>query len=245
MPWSVPQSREPELMDDPLIEEAAHLQALAALRRINAVSRTAARIAATVGGVLAAAASPVQGPLEVVDVACGGGDVTVDLAGRLQRLVRGRGVRVVGVDVSPRAIERSRQVAAARGLDVSFEVRDVLAAGCPPCDVTVSSLFLHHLDDDPARRLLQSMTAAARAAVVVSDLVRSRIGLGMAVIGTRLLSASRVARVDGPRSVRAARTPAEYRALCDTAGLPAATIRRVWPERVVITWRRSVPEPSR
>lgn len=244
MPWSVPQSREPELMDDPLIAAAEHLQALTALRRINAVSRTAAQMAAAVRGVFAGATS-LAGPVDVVDVACGGGDVTIDLAGRLQRMARGRRVRVVGVDISSRAIERSRQVAAGRGLGVSFEVRDVLAAGCPPCDVAVSSLFLHHLDDESARRLLTSMAAAARVAVVVSDLVRSRVGLGMAVVGTRLLSSSRIARVDGPRSVRAARTPAEYRGLCDTAGLSGATIRRAWPERIVITWQRSMTEPLR
>jgi hypothetical protein len=102
----------------------------------------------------------------------------------------------------------------------------------------VSSLFLHHLDDPAACRLLRSMAAAARVGVVVSDLVRSRIGLGLAVVGTTLLSSSRVARVDGPLSVRAARTPFEYRRLCDAAGLDAATIHRVWPERVMIRWRR-------
>jgi hypothetical protein len=46
-----------------------------------------------------------------------------------------------------------------------------------------------------------------------------------------------VARVDGPRSVRAARTPAEYRALLESVGLRGATVRRVWPERVSIVWR--------
>ena len=73
---------------------------------------------------------------------------------------------------------------------------------------------------------------------MISDLVRSGVGLALAVAGTTLLSSSRVARVDGPRSVRAARTPAEYRRLCDDAGLGCATIRRVWPERVVIRWQR-------
>jgi hypothetical protein len=71
----------------------------------------------------------------------------------------------------------------------------------------------------------------------VSDLVRSRIGLLLARVGTTILARSRVARIDGPLSVCAARTPAEYRALLDSAGLTGATVRRVWPERVVIVWR--------
>lgn len=230
MPWSLPHSREPELMDDPSIDEAEHLQALTALARINAVSRTGARLAAAVAELLG---DDCRGAT-VVDVACGGGDVTTDLARRL----RGRGVTVVGIDVSERAIARARRASARRAVDVSFEVCDVLADGCPPCDVNVSSLFLHHLDDGPARGLLERMATAAQRGIVVSDLVRSRLGLGLAIIGTTCLSASRIARIDGPLSVRAARTPHEYRALCVAAGIGAAAIRRVWPERVVIQWRR-------
>lgn len=235
MPWSLPLSRAAELMDDPEIAEADHLHALSALARINLVSRTAAQLTKAVGELLDG--SPCPGDCTVVDVACGGGDVTLDLARRL-RCPAGGGPRVLGVDVSPRAIERARAVAGHRGSDAAFEPRDVLADGCPPCDVAVSSLFLHHLDDAAACRLLRSMATAVRVGIVVSDLVRSRIGLGLAVVGTTLLSSSRVARVDGPLSVRAARTPAEYRRLCDAAGLDAATIRRVWPERVMIRWRR-------
>jgi 2-polyprenyl-3-methyl-5-hydroxy-6-metoxy-1,4-benzoquinol methylase len=236
MPWSLPQSREPELMDDPAIAEQDHLHALSALARINLVSRTAARLAEGIRRLLEEGPRPAR--CTVVDVACGGGDVTLDLASRLRRSVS-TAAHVVGVDVSSRAIARSQAAAVRRGSEATFDVRDVLADGCPPCDVAVSSLFLHHLDDGDATRLLQSMATAARLGLVVSDLVRSRLGLGLAVVGTTILSSSRIARVDGPLSVRAARTPAEYRRLCDAAGLESATIRRVWPERVVIRWRRS------
>ena len=127
------------------------------------------------------------------------------------------------------------------GADVAFAVRDVVADGCPACDVAVSSLFLHHLDDPDALRVLEALAAAARIGVVVSDLLRSRAGLVLAMVGTTVLSRSRVARVDGPLSVRAARTLSEYRDLFDHAGLHGAVIRRAWPERAVITWRREPP----
>ena len=236
MLWSLPQSRQPELMDDPAIAEADHVHALRALARINAVSRTANGIAAAVERILAGDASHTDEPI-VVDVACGGGDVTLDIARRLR--CRGlRSVRVVGIDISPRAVERSRALAARSGVAATFEVRDVLADGCPPCAVAISSLFLHHLDDATAARLLGSMASASRCGVVVSDLIRSRMGLTLAVVGTAILSSSRVVRVDGPLSVRAARTPDEYRTLCTAAGLRGAAIHRAWPERVRIEWRR-------
>ncbi len=231
--WSLPLSREPELMDDPALPAADHIEALGALATINAVSRTAAQVARAVR-----ASIPAGTELTVVDVACGGGDVTVELQRRLGRVHSLGRTQLVGIDISPRAVERSQQLAASRGSAATFAVCDVLRDGCPRCDVAVSSLFLHHLDDPAAVSLLRHMATAARVGVVISDLIRSRIGLALAVIGTAVLCSSRVARVDGPMSVRAARTMPEYRALLDRAGLSAATIRRTWPERAVITWRK-------
>lgn len=234
-PWSLPLSREAELMDDPALPPAEHVKALGALATINAVSRTVAHLAKAV----AAMRPPTADAVTVVDVACGGGDVTVALARRLLRPPAGPRPQVMGIDISPRAIERATELARDRGSSAVFAVRDVLQAGLPPCDVAVSSLFLHHLDDADAVTLLGRMATAARVGVVISDLIRSRIGLALAVIGTSVLASSRVARIDGPLSVRAARTIPEYRGLLARAGMAAATVRRTWPERVLIEWRRT------
>jgi len=242
--WQVEPERKPELMDDPALPAAEHRAALDALATINAVSFTTQQMVAGVARILPGPL-PAGRTLQVVDLACGGGDITLSLADRLARRLAGPGppaaVHVLGIDASPRAIERARELAghrdAARQGNVDFAVRDVLAEGCPPCDVAVCSLFLHHLDDLPAIEVLRSMAAAARLGGVVSDLVRSRAGLVLAVLGTTLLTRSRVARVDGPLSVRAARTPAEYRQLVARAGLPQAVVRRCWPERVVLCWQ--------
>jgi 2-polyprenyl-3-methyl-5-hydroxy-6-metoxy-1,4-benzoquinol methylase len=235
--WPVEPDRRDELMDDPALPESDHLAALDALATLNAVSLTGHQVAAAVERI--AGGMPGDRPLRIVDVACGGGDITVALADRLARR-RGRrgGVEVLGVDVSERAVARARDRASRREFrTVDFAVRDVVAEGCPPCDVAVSSLFLHHLDDRDATAVLRSMAAAAALGGVVSDLVRSRTGLVLAILGTRLLARSRVARVDGPLSVRAARTPTEYRLLADRAGLPQALVRKTWPERVLMEWK--------
>lgn len=231
--WSVAQSRSPELMDDPALDAHEHLAALRALGTINALSLTAFTLARAVTRVV----SPrprTDRPLRVVDVACGGGDVTVALARRL-----GPAFHVIGIDLSPRAAARAAEHAAKHAVEnVSFEVCDVLAAGCPDCDVAVTSLFLHHLDDDAAAATIRSLALAATRGGVISDLVRSRRGLLLAHLATRVLTRSRVAQVDGPLSVRAARTLPEYRLLMEQAGLPAPRIAATWPERVLITWRQ-------
>jgi 2-polyprenyl-3-methyl-5-hydroxy-6-metoxy-1,4-benzoquinol methylase len=235
--WSVEPDRRAELMDDPALPSEDHLAALDALAMLNAVSLTGRHMAAAVERI--ADGMPADRPLRIVDVACGGGDITLALASRLgRRGGRFGSVKVLGVDISARAVARAHDHATRRGCRlVDFAVRDVLSEGCPPCDIAVSSLFLHHLDDHAAAAVLRSMAAAATLGGVVSDLIRSRTGLVLAVLGTRLLARSRVARVDGPLSVRAARTPAEYRLLADRAGLPQAQVRKTWPERVLVEWK--------
>lgn len=238
--WAISCSREPELMDDPSLPAAEHMAALDALGRINLISRTASRLVAGIVRLIEGRPSADGRPLRVVDLACGGGDVTVGVAAALETM-RARGrigpATVTGFDMSPRAVERAARRAAATGVgNVSFSVRDVAADGCPSCDVAVNSLFLHHLDDVTAASVLRSMAEASRCGVVVSDLIRSRCGLTLAMLGTTLLCGSRVARIDGPMSVRAARTTAEYRDLCAHAGLTEAVLRRAWPERIVIEW---------
>ena len=58
--WSIPLSRQPELMDDPALPAAEHVHALRALARINAFSFTATTAP---GGIAAAPGT----------LTCGGG----------------------------------------------------------------------------------------------------------------------------------------------------------------------------
>ena len=246
--WQLPRTVSDELMDDPALPAAEHHAALRALARINLVSGTAAQLARRVAAI-AKQHQPRSGqqhqPLEIVDLACGGGDVTVAVARRLASL--GVAARVTGVDMSERALAAARRAAHAAGADrplgLEFVQRNLAEEGCPPCDVAISSLFLHHLDDPAAGKLLASAASAARIGLVISDLVRSRLGLALAVLGTRFLARSRVARIDGPLSVRAARTPEEYRTLYEQAGLPQPAIRPSWPARVVISWMHPPSSP--
>jgi SAM-dependent methyltransferase len=244
-------------MDDPALPAVDHMHALDALARINVLSLTSAQVVRAITRMKAGrersrlADRPDGRPLHVVDVACGGGDVTVAVARRLGRRlpagVAGRpAVQVTGLDKSPRAVARAERCAPslAGSAHVSFGVLDILTDPCPPCDIATVSLFLHHLDDDDAVRVLASLAGAARIGIVASDLLRTVTGLTLAVVGTAVLSRSRVARVDGPLSVRAARTPAEYRALLDRAGLREATIHRAWPERAILVWTRPADQPA-
>jgi hypothetical protein len=106
-------------------------------------------------------------------------------------------------------------------------------------DVITCGLFLHHLSDDQAIAFLNKVSGAASQMVLVDDLCRSRLGLGLAWLATRTLSCSSVVHQDGPMSVRAAFSPEEMYNLAMTAGLSDVRIIRHWPERQLLVWHRS------
>jgi 2-polyprenyl-3-methyl-5-hydroxy-6-metoxy-1,4-benzoquinol methylase len=238
-PWAGLSERalQPEVMDQPGLNPQLHGQALRALARINLLSRSAdilyppiRDLARHLGG----------GPLSILDLASGGGDVTIALWQRLRR--SGIAARIVGRDKSPTAVDIARQRAARLGADVEFAIGDVLEpAGDEWFDVVVSSLFMHHLDRSDAVRLLEHMKHTARHLALVNDLERSRLGYALAVAVTQLVSRSPVVHVDGPRSVEGAFSVREAQRLAADAGMQGAVISRRWPCRFLLSWTSRVP----
>jgi len=170
-----------------------------------------------------AAEVPRDRPLRVIDV--GGG--TAAFAVRLARWARrnGRNVRVVVVDRDPTTLRLACQAAA--GYPEILLVRGDAAA--LPCreravDIVISALTLHHLEPAQAAVSLREMAAAARIGVVVNDLLRRRLSLGLVWLVTRLLGCHPISRHDGPLSVRRSYSPDELRALAEQAGARRLTI---------------------
>ena len=230
---AMPRRLQPEIMDGPDLEDEQHRRALVGLARINHWSRAAA----TLWRPIQSLAMRQRSALRVLDVACGGGDVVCGLARRARRAkVK---IELAGCDISPRAIEFAANRARHANVSAEFFVVDALRDPLPSgFDVVVSSLFLHHLDEADADRLLAKMAQACKQMMLVNDLRRSTSGLWLARVATRLLSRSPVVHFDGPRSVENAFTAAEIAALASRAGLAGCTITRCWPQRLVLVWRK-------
>jgi 2-polyprenyl-3-methyl-5-hydroxy-6-metoxy-1,4-benzoquinol methylase len=225
----------PEWMDQPDLEPRLHCQALVGLARINAVS-----------GSLRIVWKPIRQLMEdeglrslsILDIGSGAGDLTIGLWHKARRC--GLEARVVGCDVSRVAIGYARQRADAAHAAVEFLEADVFQADwMEPFDVVLCSLFLHHHSAEAAVALLRRMGELAGRLVVVNDLVRGPLGYSLAWMGTRVLTPSPVVHADGPQSVRAAFTVAEATELAARAGLHGAQIRRRWPCRFLLSWRKA------
>jgi ubiquinone/menaquinone biosynthesis C-methylase UbiE len=100
--------------------------------------------------------------LDVLDVGCGPGTITVDLA---ERVAPGR---VVGLDVSADPLEEARALAADRGVAVTFGVGDVYAleADDDSFDVVHAHQVLQHLTDPVAA--LREMARVCRPGGVLA-----------------------------------------------------------------------------
>ena len=225
--------RRPEIMDQPGLDPGEHACALRGLRRINRLSRARA---ALWGRIAALEPGRPGTPLRVLDVACGGGDTVVALGRRALRA--GRCVRFEGCDISPVAVACAEDAAARSGVAARFFTHDAVCDPLPEgYDVVTCSLFLHHLDEENAVRLMRRMAAAARQLVLIDDVLRSRTGYVLAWAGCRLLSRSPVVHYDGPVSVAAAFRGDEAYALASRAGLRDVSITAHWPQRYLLAGR--------
>jgi hypothetical protein len=229
--------RRRELMDQPGLDPVEHARALRGLGRINRVSRSEAILWPSIARL--ARASPGKS-IRVLDVASGGGDVPMALTSRASRARLD--IRIEGSDVSAEAVRFARARSAEQGAAIRFSVLDVLNDPIPEgYDAVTCSLFLHHLDEAGAVALLSKMANAAGRLVLVNDLVRGRIGYGLAWVGCYLLSRSPIVRHDGPVSVAGAYTIPEVSALAERAGLVGASLSRHWPCRFLLHWSRGCP----
>jgi 2-polyprenyl-3-methyl-5-hydroxy-6-metoxy-1,4-benzoquinol methylase len=227
--------REAELMDSPELDRSLHLGALAGLRRINVVSRSAATLWPFVAEVWRTVQPT---PLRVLDLACGSGDIVMALAAHARRV--GVAIQSDGCDASPLAVDTAEREAHRRRLqNVSFHQRDVLEDQLPRgYHVVTCSLFMHHLTEEQAIDLLRRMAAATSDMLLISDLRRTRVGLAMAWVASRALTRSPVVRVDAIRSVAAAFTEREISHLAERSQLHNCRLVRRWPQRWVLSWRK-------
>ena len=221
-------------MDQPGLDTREHARALAGLRRINRVSRSAAMYWAEI---CRFAKHRSDGPLRVLDLACGGGDVPIALALRAAAVAPRSTNRRMRQKLRSRA-DRPRPGRTA-GAPVRFFTLDVLEAEIPSgYDIVISSLFLHHLAEPDAVKLLERMARAAARGILINDLVRGPIQYALAWIGCHVLTFSPIVRHDGPVSVRAAFTIPEVRRLASQAGLDHIQLTRHWPGRFLLSWSR-------
>lgn len=198
-----------ELLDDDLGSPEEVASSLADLRHINSWfggTRTTIRLLRRV------ARETGQNQLSLLEVGSGLGDVP---------LAAQRALAKSGVALRVALLDRLWTHLPANGaLSVAG---DVMQMPFPnnTFDVVSCTLFAHHFDPQSLLRLCAEALRVSRQAVLINDLIRSRLHVGLVYLGLPLFR-SRITWHDAPASVRNAYTVSEMRSLLSQ--LPASRI---------------------
>jgi len=180
-------------------------------------------------------------PLHVVDIGCGHGDGLRAIYRWAQR--KNIPLRLTGVDINPYAAQLARECDRRVGIpagNIAWLTADAFAAKFDtPVDVTMCSLFTHHLSDAAIVELLRWNDATARAGWLVNDLRRSkRAAMGFKWL-TSVIGSCAMVKHDGMISFRRALTMEEWRERCKQAGVLARVVDvglgRLCVERIKIS----------
>jgi ubiquinone/menaquinone biosynthesis C-methylase UbiE len=102
-------------------------------------------------------------------------------------------------------------------------------------DYVMSSLTLHHFDDDGAVKLLREMGRVARRGIFVIDLHRNPTAYFFYTTLGHVFLHNRLIREDGALSILKSFTPDELEKLGQQAGLKNAAVEKHFPSRLVLS----------
>lgn len=177
-----------------------------------------------------------RGPVRILDVGAGGGDVSRMIARRLRRA--GLDAEVTALDADDRAVRWAAANDGGAGVRYRRALAADLVAEGERFDVVFSNHVLHHLTDAQRREMLDDTRRLVRpgGVVVHRDIARSRVAYALFDVGTRLLSTTFLRgsfiRIDGLLSIRRSYTPHELRAVVPQGW----TVRGALPARLELRW---------
>jgi SAM-dependent methyltransferase len=175
-----------------------------------------------------------QHPVHIVDVGSGGGDLLRRIAGWAHK--RGIPVQLTGIDLNPHAA-RAAAESTPKEFAITWVTGNALAYRPEkPVDIVVSSLTVHHLEDDEIVALLRWMEATAQVGWFINDLERSQLTSRMFGWVDRIAGWHRFVRHDGPVSFRRAFRKEDWRRLLTAAEVPseALTVEQWRPGRLCV-----------
>ena len=225
----------PELMDDCIDRDILRgcLQDLAVANRLTGAYRSTLRF---LDNVLARRPPSAQ-PLRILDIGFGYGDT-------LRRIARWAGerrvpVELTGIDLNPLSASIAAEANQAKGLPpgaIAWHTGDVLATREIAPDLVLTSLVMHHLEDDQIVAMLRWMEANARVGWFINDLERQRTPARLWSVLAHVLRWHPFLHHDGPVSFRRAFRDADWHRYLAQAGISTeiVTVRKAFPARLCV-----------
>lgn len=194
-----------------------------------------ARVGRLLGGDKAtfSAIDPSLNPHNILDVGCGGGHFTIELAKRFPK------AQVVGMDISMQAIayaQKKLQETALKNVTFTLSNSPTLSYPENSFDLVTATLVCHHLSHDQLIDFLNRAYKIANKQVIINDLHRNSLAYyGFAAIATPLFS-NRLITHDGLISITRGFTKSELSYFLSEANIPLerCKISWHWPFRWIV-----------
>jgi ubiquinone/menaquinone biosynthesis C-methylase UbiE len=214
----------PELLDSDSGTPDEVRQSLSDLRRIN---RWFGGVATTTALIRRVARDTRSASLDVLDVATGSGDIPEAVSEALR--AEGVAVRYTVFDRAHTHVNGNHRAVVGDALALPF---------CDASfDVVSCALFTHHLEPAEVVAFVKEGLRVARVALIVNDLIRSRLHLAMIFAGQPIFR-SYITRHDSVASVKRSYTTDEMRQMVEQAGARKVELTRHYLYRMgVIAWR--------
>ncbi len=202
---------------------------------LDTVNRYLGGHATTLAGLRRFEQLPVDGPLVIAEIGCGGGDnLRV-----IHRHLRAAGTphRLIGIDLKPECIRyaQDRRVGGTDAVWIASDYRTVKWPDGVAPHIIFSSLFCHHFTDDALVEQLSWLQSEARLGFFINDLQRNAVAMHSIAALTRAFSKSRLMKHDAPLSVRRAFLKSEWQEILRRAGILQYRIEWRWAFRYLIT----------
>jgi len=217
----------PELLDSDCGTANEVAAALSDLRRIN---QWFGGIATTQSLIQCVALQTEARRLSLLEIASGAGDVPRQASKRLRR---------DGVQVDVTLLDRATSHLKARGNGIRAAAGDarLLPFADASFDLVSCCLFAHHLVPEELLQFVNEGLRVCRIAVLINDLIRHRLHLGLVYAGWPLYH-SRLTRHDAPASVRAAYTSNEMLRILEQTKAARVSLSRHYLFRMgVVLWK--------
>jgi len=224
--------RESEWMDEASVDPATLRDSLRFIRRVNALLRYTR---ATISHLERFARHwKSHATIRLIDFATGSADVPLAILRWADR--NNRRIEIVGIDLHPLTSHIAREETAARWSDNRLTIMQADAMNSPfednAFDYALTSMFLHHLDENGVVRVLREMDRVARRGIIAADLLRRR--RAYAWISLFTLLSNDMVRHDARVSVAQAFTREEVLAMRDEAGVGYAQYHQHFGHRFVL-----------
>jgi SAM-dependent methyltransferase len=223
-------SYELELIDTGDYSAEEYEGCLVELRRVN---RWLGDKRALTKSLLAEAGRSNGSRLTVLDVGAGSGELLRVIARWARE--RSRVVQLTGLELNERSASAILQESnefpeigsvRADALELPFADNSF--------DFVISSLFTHHLKDEPIIRVLREMYRVSRRGIFVIDLHRHPLAYFLYTTVGRIMLHNRLIRADGALSILRSFRPEGLHNLAVQAGLANVTVTRRFPFRLVL-----------